>query len=640
MVFPRSRVFGFSLFVGFYGLLAVVAFSSQIAPLFSDLDFDHLMASVLFFDRFYLDFIVLLIVGIFLVNSHISLRIIAYLCLFLVFGCYLIQFLSVYIGGEFVSILAIDNVNHLSLLFGTRNSLIAIAAVLIFLVTVYVLEVGFNSRLKTRTLIGYGGLLLIAALAIDNDELLASDSITELRDSFYKDRSIRIAHKSPVESLFRNMFRRKNLDAEPFSLADARRAREYGFVINIDQRFPLAKDRVFTSPLPFKHRPGGVVKPNVIILFTEGLSARTTDVYGENETDLTPNMVDFSRDAMVVSNYFNHTFATYRGLHGQLCSIYPFHGGLGGWHTDYQSVKKIDYSCLTNLFNEEGYETLFLDTHRADEGYVDEMMKELHFDRVINAEEIADHYIFEEPLRADALSDSQLIGGLIKLLRERESAVEQQAFLIATYNLETHAWQKIADDGKQYTESSSYILDAIHNYDDAFGRFWQYFKQSTYRDNTIVILTSDHAHYPDRDFVRLVSEDPDYRPYFVDQIPLIIYDPGKYLPKGFDASDATSIDFAPTVAQLMGFNSGNSFLGTSLFDSAATLKQASVAAAGDEYFLIDSGGVRRHDDPESDVDEMQYLKRLIHTIHQLELHNRIRPPHAEEEAVGPATEQQ
>lgn len=126
--------------------------------------------------------------------------------------------------------------------------------------------------------------------------------------------------------------------------------------------------------------------------------------------------------------------------------------------------------------------------------------------------------------------------------------------------------------------------------------------------------------------MEVVAHDPDYRSYFVDQIRLIIHDPGKPLPKTFDANYATSIDFAPTVAHLMGFDSNNSFLGNSLFDESIEPAKAGIAAAGDEYFLIVSGGVRRDDDPGGDPDEIQYIRRLVHTIHQLELHDRIRPP--------------
>ena len=146
---------------------------------------------------------------------------------------------------------------------------------------------------------------------------------------------------------------------------------------------------------------------------------------------------------------------------------------------------------------------------------------------MLTAEDMVGTHVPGEPLRRDALSDNQLMEGLVSLLKQKEGE-QGKPFFLGLYNLETHAFQKIRADGKPYAGGNHYILDAIHNLDHALGKFWRYFRESTWADNTVVVFTSDHTHYPDRDFLEIArgpAFDPDYRPYFVDRIPFIIRHP-------------------------------------------------------------------------------------------------------------------
>ena len=150
----------------------------------------------------------------------------------------------------------------------------------------------------------------------------------------------------------------------------------------------------------------------------------------------------------------------------------------------------------------------------------------------------------------------------------------------------------------------------------------------------MVILTADHTHYPDRDYVKLVANDPGYVPVFVDRIPLIIYHPTKQLPTEFDAGNASSINFTPSLIHLLGLeNRPNPFLGRSIFDPAGQNTPGSgrsIAAGGDEIFLIDDSGVHKmgHESAaiRSQQQELDFIDNLMSTIWQLEQHNRIWPP--------------
>ncbi len=291
-----------------------------------------------------------------------------------------------------------------------------------------------------------------------------------------------------------------------------------------------------------------------------------------------------------------------------------------------ENVKRINYLCLSDLFNKAGYQTIFLDTHRRDHGYVDEMMAQINFSEVMTAENMVEKYIFQEPLRRDALSDHQLINGLIGRLESLGLDDDDRPFFLALYNLETHALQKIKQDGVAYKSGDSYVLDTIHNFDHAFGQFWDYFKQSDLFSNTVVILTSDHAHYPDRDFVSAVRNDPLYQPYFIDRIPLVIYDPFRELPTEFDANYSSSIDFAPSMAHWFGLdNQDNPFVGNSMFDNKKNANSVSIASADFEHYLISPRGIEMSSTDRQNSAELEFASYIVDTLRELDQHDRIWP---------------
>ena len=63
-----------------------------------------------------------------------------------------------------------------------------------------------------------------------------------------------------------------------------------------------------------------IEKPNVIVFFTEGLSQHIID----DNRDFMPNIKKYQDMSLNFTTYFNHTFATYRGIIGQLYSGYQY----------------------------------------------------------------------------------------------------------------------------------------------------------------------------------------------------------------------------------------------------------------------------------------------------------------------------
>ena len=313
----------------------------------------------------------------------------------------------------------------------------------------------------------------------------------------------------------------------------------------------------------------------------EGLSARLTGPYGAPFPGITPNLDRFAADprTMVVTNYDNHTFATYRGLHGQLCSLFPKDGGSGAWLEGPEGPGARSYFSLADYLRGLGYETTFLDTHRRGAARVDRMARRLGFENVYTAEDLSPRYLKgAEPLRRDALSDHQLLEALVGFLAERQDRpVGSKPFFVALYNIETHAFQDSAPDGVKYGDGGNETLDTVHSYDDAFGRFVEFFESSPLAQDTVAVFTADHCHYTEKAYTEFV------RRYFpglprvpVDAIPLIVYSPVHRLPDTFDAGFRTSLDFTPSLIHLLGLpQEPNPFLGRSIFSSHENHAEAS-----------------------------------------------------------------
>jgi phosphoglycerol transferase MdoB-like AlkP superfamily enzyme len=398
------------------------------------------------------------------------------------------------------------------------------------------------------------------------------------------------------------------------------------FGIHYDRRaeYPLVKGDIYGGELPFATTGAGEAPRrhlNVIVFFSEGLSARVMQPYSEAYPGLTPNIEEFAASAMRVDNYYNHTFATYRGLLGQLCSIFPVYAG-GRFNPD------TDYYCLADLLGDEGYQSHFLFSQQRARTKLDEVLGKANVDQVLAQEDLQRLYLQgEQAGRPLALSDQQFFDAFIahlRFLEGQQASGDGAPFVLGLYNIETHAYYHASDDGVSYAGHDSYILDSIRNFDDAFGRFWSYFKASGLFQNTIVVFTADHAHFQGKDFVALVNQQPDYQRMFVDRIPLIIYHPEMQLPPSFDAKNASSIDLAPSLAHLLQLeNRPNAFVGRSIFERSGS---ESLAWGEGHVFLIGPDGVEIHGNstqaPAGDT-RLNRLYRGLKALHTLEINGRV-----------------
>jgi membrane-anchored protein YejM (alkaline phosphatase superfamily) len=275
-------------------------------------------------------------------------------------------------------------------------------------------------------------------------------------------------------------------------------------------------------------------KPNVILIFTEGLSQQIVD----DERNIMPNVRTYEENSLNFINYYNHTAATYRGLIGQLFSGYQNH------NLDHNGLVSIQ-----SIFKNYGYYTSFINVEPNNEDFT-EYLNDLGFDDVIQRD-TENAYTTDKEAYEDLFDTAE------------QQASEGQPFFTAIYTFNTHVSLDSSDE--IFGDGSDAELNKFYNCDQQFGSFMEKFNDSDLADNTIVIFTADHCTYAD-DAFRSAFPNVERGNGFLDSIPFFIYYKGLE-PLTVDAYGRNSLCLTPTILDYLDMTGENYFLGKSLFMS-------------------------------------------------------------------------
>ncbi|MBA8683219.1 LTA synthase family protein [Stenotrophomonas tumulicola] len=351
----------------------------------------------------------------------------------------------------------------------------------------------------------------------------------------------------------------------------------------IEARAAFSRGKMYQQGFPAEYTKGLVEHPNVIVVFTEGMSARWMETYGSIHPGITPNLDRLAGGSLVVSNYYNHTAATFRGLRGQLTSGHQEIDGVNAEGTgidqrdisgDITAVSRIS---IPEILRARGYRSMFF---LSQQGHINTMIEMLGFDRTLGRDYLYDHYVRGDAAgaRPPYLTDQELFDSM---LSELEAQPRGKPFFAAVYNFQTHAF---LDGEEKYGEGDNIVLNQFHTYDRDIGRFIERFMASRLHENTLLVFTADHSTFPGPNAAKADSRMKDY---FVDNIPLLIYWKGAEH-RVIDAGGKNSLDLAPSLLSLLGVRKGhNLFLGCTFFEECNLDRVSNIGA---EYILTDSAG--------------------------------------------------
>lgn len=300
-------------------------------------------------------------------------------------------------------------------------------------------------------------------------------------------------------------------------------------------------------------------QPNVILIFTEGLSQSVLD----DEREIMPNMSRFQTETITFDHYYNHTFATYRGLSGQLYS---------GYQLNNEDVNNL--ISMQDVFIENGYHTTMINVEPYNEEFTD-YLNNFGFDEVVT--------VFGEMNGpADTINDQEAYDLLFDVM---ENKPLDQPFFICMYTFGTHA--SFDSYGEVYGDGSDGILNKFYNADCGFGNFLEVFQNSRFAENTMIVLTTDHGSYVDNEYAASFSEN-ERNHNMIDEIPLMIYYNGVE-PAVYDVNGRNSLCMVPTVMDLLDLDHENMFLGSSLFSDSPAHRFETITAIGLDLSSTEDG---------------------------------------------------
>lgn len=288
-------------------------------------------------------------------------------------------------------------------------------------------------------------------------------------------------------------------------------------------------------------KPEGLPEqPNVILIFTEGLSQNIVT----DSRKIMPNVAAYEKKSINFTNYFNHTFATYRALSGQLYSGYQLN--------NYDSNA---LPSLQSILSDAGYTTSFINTEARNMNFTNYLI-EMGFDNVISDP------TFESKGVADTVSDKDAYELLYNTVTEQGKS--GRPFFTAIYTFGTHT--SLNSPNEKFGDGKDSMLNKFYNLDCQFGEFMKKFEESDLKDNTIIFFTADHATYQDRLF-NATFPDYDRQHAEVDEMPFFIYHKGVESQE-IDVSGRNTLSLAPTVLDYLDISVDNYFLGMTLFAGA------------------------------------------------------------------------
>jgi len=529
-----------------------------------------------------------------------------YVILFFVSIIYTVQNYSLHISGDYISVLAIENIHEIDLVLSPLLIILLVCVWGTFLMAIYFeLKYGEKQIVFEKSTFFLYVFAYFLCIYFNNNLLPLANTWEPPVFSFIKNSTTAISGKYYYKQ-FLHYFAEQPKNERP-------------------NEYPFCKIDIYKNDIIEAHTK------NIIIFFVEGLSARLIGAYGCRYKELTPNIDNFANHAMVVYNYYNHTAATYRGLLGQLASGYPYAVEVdiertsGGQKKNMKEFEKINYKTLPKILSEQGYRTFFLSPVSKKTVFY-EFSNYLGFDSVLCLEDVICNYLSKKAdIYTGCLSDKSLLDSLSNFIQQKDLSHSVEKFFLAVYNNGTHAFLDADASGVKYGDGKNIVLNRVHNFDFQFGKFYDYYLSSGLYKTTTLIVTADHATFPEPSYTILMN-DVDYKKQFVDKIPLIISSNCADLPKSIDADGRNSLDLAPTICQIIGVNKvKNSFLGRSIFEPSSN-SSFHISAIGDSFYLTDKNNVYADNDmPSSFHSVYEQLKKYVMSYYRDESRNNIFP---------------
>lgn len=340
------------------------------------------------------------------------------------------------------------------------------------------------------------------------------------------------------------------------------KTRKAGVLLNsLTAEYPLMKKSIYLDPSR-RNRDIPKIAPgtNIIIIFAESFSRffLREDVHGLK--GIVENVKDLEARSLRIENMYNADFPTINGIIAALSSSLYHVTKIGGEQGVRPPIMG-KYLFITDILKRLDYTTVHI--QGGSEFFVgmkDFFIKKQGFDQFYGYESLLKKNLSDLKV-SFGKSDHDVFTYVKSWLQEYRG--KAPFFMsISTVNLHT----PYQTTHRHPMSDGNPMLDSLYSFDRAFGIFWNFFKNSKFRENTVVILTADHAIGSNAYISKFRSRFSDqFRSYF-DYIPFLVLVPGQE--KWHDrtiSTTCTNLDIVPTLLDMMNIDLENPFIGLSIF---------------------------------------------------------------------------
>lgn len=388
-----------------------------------------------------------------------------------------------------------------------------------------------------------------------------------------------------------------------------------------DSTFPEAQYPLFQPATAAHTRIQS--RPNVVVLMLESWGALHIDALRAQmrlpALGVTPNFDALAQKGRLYTHFYANGQRSIQGAAAILASqptfaSMPFLG---------EGMEQNRLSFLGDIAREQGYETFFLQSSDRGSLRFDAIATRAGFSTYRGAQDLSN--LHEHPKAASTWGtwDHNTLQAAHRLFAD-----SKKPFLGFVFTSTTHVPWIIPDERwHKYTGGSDRdaFLNSLFYADWALGQFIDATKKAGYFDNTIFILTADHAN----EFVEHAEIVPN-----LFHIPLLIVGPN--IKSGLDDRVGSQFDILPTLISLGQWQSAYAGLGKSLVDNTPFARRSALSVRGNVIDWITEDGWVSHDlnrqvgksknINDNKIKEME--EKLLATYQlssQLQINNRMLP---------------
>jgi len=328
------------------------------------------------------------------------------------------------------------------------------------------------------------------------------------------------------------------------------------------------------APFPMlRHNPGPKKGLNLVFFLIESLSYDYIDQLGHKNYGVTPNLDKLVQESKVYTRFYASGQRSLEGVQIVLTGL-PSVIGLPTLGEGFQAR----YSSLGNIGQANGYQGLFVQAMKRQSFRGEAVAGATGFKHFYGSEDIPRLLDYPDPEAAPFGWDHETFQFALQKMDELE-----KPFVSFIVSSTTHTpFPPLPPEFEKYPRdpnAESGFLNTLAYTDWALGQFIEQAKTKPWFENTLIVLTADHAmgNFWDGDYLKRF------------QIPLIVYGPG--IEPGMDPTLGSQIDILPSLIDWLGLQGDYAAIGRPLGEGGlgfAYMRQGPI------MMLVNKQGYFRH----------------------------------------------